>query len=71
MQSLCRKTEVELDDELDSSKYDHKRATGNDRNGHISKSLCTSFWGIAASAHRDRKEEFDPQVIKKNQTSIN
>ena len=63
--------EAELDDELGYSKYDYKnKETDNSRNGHSSKTLRTSFGDVDVSVPRDRKGEFEPQVLKKNQTSI-
>ena len=63
--------EAELDDELGCSKYDYKnKDTDNSRNGHSSKRLRTSFGEVDVSVPRDRKGEFEPQVLKKNQTSI-
>ena len=61
--------EAELDDELGYSKYDYKN-TDNSRNGHRSKPLRTSFGDVEVSVSRDRKGEFEPQVLKKNQTNI-
>lgn len=53
------------------SKYDYKnKDTDNSRNGHSSKTLRTSFGDGEVSVPRDRKGEFEPQVLKKNQTSI-
>ena len=63
--------EAELDDELGYSKYDYKnKNTDNSRNGHSRKTLRTSFGDVDVSIPRDRKGEFEPQVLKKNQTSI-
>ena len=63
--------DAELDDELGYSKYDYKnKETGNSRNGHSSKNLRTSFGDVEVSVPRDRKGEFEPQLLKKNQTSI-
>lgn len=63
--------EAELDDELGYSKYDYKnKDTDNSRNGHSSKTLRTSFGEVDISVPRDRKGEFEPQLLKKNQTSI-
>ena len=63
--------EAELDDELGYSRYDYRnKATDNSRNGHSSKTLRTSFGDVEVSVPRDRKGEFEPQVLKKNQTSI-
>ena len=63
--------EAELDEDLGYSRYDYKnKATDNSRNGHSSKTLRTSFGDVEVSVPRDRKGEFDPQVLKKGQTSI-
>lgn len=63
--------EAELDEDLGYSKYDYKnKTTDNSRNGHSSKNLRTSFGDVEVSVPRDRKGEFEPQLLKKNQTSI-
>ena len=63
--------DAELDDELGYSRYDYKnKDTENSRNGHSRKTLRTSFEDVEVSVPRDRKGEFDPQILKKNQTSI-
>ena len=63
--------DAELDDELGYSRYDYKnKDTENSRNGHSKKTLRTSFGDVEVSVPRDRKGEFDPQILKKNQTSI-
>ena len=63
--------EAELDDELGYSKYDYKnKESTNSRNGHSQKTLKTSFGNIEIETPRDRNGEFDPQLLKKNQTSI-
>ena len=63
--------DAELDDELGYSRYDYKnKNTNNSRNGHSSKTLRTSFGDTEISVPRDRKGEFEPQLLRKNQTSI-
>ena len=63
--------DAELDEELGYSKYDYRnKETENSRNGHSAKQLKTSFGNVEVSIPRDRKGEFDPQLLKKNQTSI-
>ena len=63
--------ETELDDALGYSRYDYRnKNTENSRNGHSSKTLRTSFGDVEAAVPRDRKGEFEPQLLKKNQTSI-
>ncbi len=61
----------ELDEELGYSRYDYKnKDTDNSRNGHSSKMLRTSFGDVEVAIPRDRKGEFEPQLLKKNQSSI-
>ena len=63
--------DAELEDELGYSKYDYRnKETDNSRNGHSSKTLRTSVGDVEVSVPRDRKSEFEPQMLKKNQTSI-
>ena len=58
--------EAELDDELGYSRYDYRnKSTDNSRNGHSSKTLRTSFGDVEVSVPRDRKGEFEPQILKK------
>lgn len=63
--------DAELDNEQGYSKYDYKhKETDNSRNGHSSKTLRTSFGDVEVSVPRDREGKFEPQLLKKNQTSI-
>lgn len=63
--------ESELDDELGYERYDSKnKHTDNSRNGHSQKTLRTSFGNVEIETPRDRKGKFDPQLLKKGQTSI-
>ena len=63
--------EAELEDDLGYSKYDYKnKSTDNSRNGRSSKTLRTSFGDVEVAVPRDRKGEFEPQLLKKNQTSV-
>ena len=63
--------DAELDDELGYSRYDYKnKNTDNSLNGHSSKTLRTSFGDVEVSVPRDRQGEFEPQLLKKTQTSI-
>ena len=63
--------EAELDEELGYGRYDYRnKATDNSRNGHSSKKMKTSYGEIEIATPRDRKGEFEPQLIKKNQTSV-
>lgn len=63
--------EAEMEEELGYSKYDYRaKDTDNSRNGHSGKKLRTSFGDVDLSIPRDRKGDFEPQILKKNQTSI-
>ena len=63
--------DAELSEELGYSKYDYRnKETDNSRNGHNGKTLRTSFGKVDVSVPRDREGEFEPQLLKKNQTSI-
>jgi transposase-like protein len=63
--------EGELDDELGYTKYDYRnKVTDNSRNGHTHKKLKSSYGEIDIEVPRDRKGEFDPILVKKQQNSI-
>ena len=63
--------EAELEDELGYSKYDYRnKETDNSRNGYSEKTLKTTLGDIDISIPRDRKGEFEPQIIKKQQTTL-
>ena len=58
--------EAELDEDLGYSICEYKnKATDNSRNGHSRKTLRTSFGDVEVSVPRDRKGEFEPQVLKR------
>ena len=63
--------ESELEDELGYSKYDYiNKETDNHRNGYSKKNVISSMGEIQLNVPRDRKGEFEPQVVKKRQTDI-
>ncbi len=63
--------DAEPDEELGCSRYDYKnKDTDNSRNGHSSKTLRIGFGDAQVSVPRDRKGEFESQVLRKNQTGI-
>jgi len=63
--------EGELDDHLGYTKYDYRnKSTDNCRNGTSSKKLKSSYGEIDIDVPRDRKAEFEPELVKKQQTSI-
>ena len=63
--------EGERDDELGYTKYDYRNKDGeNSRNGYSKKTLKTSFGETEIKVPRDRDGEFEPQLVKKNQTTL-
>jgi len=63
--------EGELTDHLGFEKYDQKtKATDNARNGYTPKTIKSKFGEIDLDVPRDRKSEFDPQVVRKRQKDL-
>ena len=63
--------DAEMDEQLGYDRYDVKeKETDDSRNGHSRKTLRTSFGDTTIQIPRDRKGEFDPAILRKNQTSI-
>ena len=63
--------EGELEEELGYSKYDYRsKETDNSRNGYSDKTLKSSLGDIEIQVPRDRKGEFEPQLVKKHQTTL-
>ena len=63
--------EGELDEQLGYSKYDYRnKDTDNSRNGHSEKTLRTSYGDVEIQVPRDRKGEFEPELVKKQQTTL-
>jgi len=63
--------EGELEEDLGYSKYDYSsKDTDNSRNGYSPKTLRSEFGEVEIDVPRDRNGEFEPQIIKKNQTDI-
>lgn len=61
----------EMDEELGYSKYDYRnKATDNSRNGHSQKTMHTSYGDMEIDIPRDRKGEFEPQIVKKYQNTV-
>ena len=63
--------EAVLDEELGYNKYDYRnKDTSNSRNGYSTKTMKTSFGDVEIAVPRDRNAEFEPQLVKKQQTSL-
>ena len=67
--------EVEMGEHLDRDKYDRQTDIDQDdrnyRNGYSKKTLRSSFGDVDLDVPRDRKAEFEPQIIKKYETVCN
>jgi putative transposase len=69
--TLQEMLEAELDHELGYTKYDYKnKTTDNSRNGYSSKTVKSNYGKVDIDVPRDRNGEFEPAVVKKNQTDI-
>jgi putative transposase len=63
--------EAEIDEHLGYSKHDPLgNNSGNSRNGYSKKTIKSKFGKTELSIPRDRNGEFEPQIIKKHETSI-
>jgi transposase-like protein len=63
--------EAEMSEHLGYDRYEAKgRKSGNSRNGHSKKKLQSSAGAdVEVAVPRDRKSEFEPQIIRKYETS--
>jgi len=69
--ALAEMLEAELENELGYSKYDYKnKETPNSRNGHSKKTLRSDYGKLDIDVPRDREGQFEPKIVKKNQTDI-
>lgn len=61
----------EMDEELGYSRYDYRnKETDNSRNGHSQKTMHTGYGDMEIDIPRDRKGEFEPQIVKKYQNTV-
>jgi putative transposase len=61
--------QAEMNEHLGYEKHDPVgHHSGNSRNGKTTKTLKGDFGEIELETPRDRKGEFEPQIVKKNQT---
>lgn len=69
--TLQEMLEAELDHELGYTKYDYKnKQTDNSRNGYSSKTVKSNYGKVDLDVPRDRNGQFEPAVVKKNQSDI-
>ncbi|XOK60293.1 IS256 family transposase [Paenibacillus elgii] len=63
--------EAELDTHLGYEKHDVKnKQTRNSRNGYSKKTVTSEYGDVEIEVPRDRLGEFEPVVVKKNQTNV-
>ena len=63
--------EQEMEEHLGYQKHERgSKAAGNSRNGKIPKTVQSSYGPVNIEVPRDRNSDFEPQVVKKRQTSI-
>jgi putative transposase len=71
-ETLQQVFEAEIEDHLGYSKHDTAgNNSGNSRNGYSKKTIKTKLGETDLKIPRDRKGEYEPQIIKKYETSIN
>jgi putative transposase len=68
--TLQEMLDAELETHLGYAKHDVKNEkTDNSRNGYSRKTLTSEYGDVEISVPRDRKGEFEPEIVKKHQTN--
>lgn len=63
--------EAEMDTHLGYDRYDvSEKSTDNSRNGYSKKTVKSELGNVELNIPRDRKGEFEPQIVPKHQRSI-
>ena len=63
--------EAEMDTHLGYDRYDiSEKSTDNSRNGYSKKTIKSELGNVELNMPRDRKGEFEPQIIPKHQRNI-
>ena len=63
--------EAEMDTHLGYDRYDvSEKSTDNNRNGYSKKTVKSELGNVELNIPRDRKGEFEPQIVPKHQRSI-
>ncbi|MFA5015622.1 MAG: IS256 family transposase [Actinomycetota bacterium] len=69
--AISEMLQAELEEDLGYTKYDYKnKATTNSRNGYSKKNLKSNYGDTEIKVPRDRDGEFEPKIVKKNQTTL-
>lgn len=68
---LAGTLDEEMNEEFGYSKYDYRsKETDSSRNGHSQKTMHTSYGDMGIDIPRNRKVEYEPQIIKKYQNTV-
>jgi putative transposase len=71
-ETLQQVFEAEIEEHLGYSKHDPRgKNSGNSRNGYSKKTIKSKLGETNLDIPRDRKGEYEPQIIKKYETSLN
>jgi putative transposase len=71
-ETLQQVFEAEIEEHLGYSKHDPRgKNSGNSRNGYSKKTIKSKLGETKLDIPRDRKGEYEPQIIKKYETSLN
>jgi putative transposase len=69
--TLQEMLEAELETSLGYAKHDTKnKKTTNSRNGYSKKKVRSEYGDVDIQVPRDRAGEFEPTIVKKNQTNV-
>jgi len=69
--AISEMLEAELEDDLGYTRYDYKnKKTTNSRNGYSKKKVRSNYGDSEIKVPRDRDGEFEPKVVKKNQSTM-
>ena len=60
----------EMDNYLGCSPHERSETRNNSRNGYSEKTLKTSIGELPIHVPRDRKGDFEPQIVKKHQRDV-
>lgn len=70
-ETLQEMLEAELETSLGYAKHDVKnKQTTNSRNGYSKKTVRSEYGDITLKVPRDREGEFEPVIVKKNQSNV-
>lgn len=71
-ETLQQVFEAEMDEHLGYQKHDNAGdKTGNSRNGYSKKTIKSRYGATKVKIPRDRNSQYEPEIIKKHETSVN